>query len=35
MLIGPVTFEIKEYNGSMPSLVSKPHSWTKVLITPQ
>jgi len=34
MLIGPVVFEIKEYDGSMPSLVSRPQSWTKVLIAP-
>jgi len=35
MLIGPFAFEIKEYNGSVPSLVLRPQSWTKVLITPQ
>nr|AFK49380.1 unknown [Medicago truncatula] len=27
--IGPFVFEIKEYNGSVPSLVSRPQSWTK------
>ncbi|KEH29042.1 1-O-acylglucose:anthocyanin acyltransferase [Medicago truncatula] len=28
--IGPFAFEIKEYNGSVPSLVLRPHSWTKL-----
>ncbi|KAK2379154.1 serine carboxypeptidase [Trifolium repens] len=28
--IGPITFEIKEYDGSVPSLVSRPQSWTKI-----
>ncbi|WJX49226.1 sinapoylglucose--choline O-sinapoyltransferase [Trifolium repens] len=28
--IGPVEFEIKEYNGSVPSLVLRPQSWTKL-----
>ncbi|PNX81862.1 serine carboxypeptidase, partial [Trifolium pratense] len=27
---GPVEFEIKEYNGRVPSLVSRPQSWTKI-----
>ncbi|RYR36305.1 hypothetical protein Ahy_A10g051294 isoform A [Arachis hypogaea] len=28
--IGPITFKIEEYNGSLPNLVLRPHSWTKV-----
>ncbi|WJX43172.1 sinapoylglucose--choline O-sinapoyltransferase [Trifolium repens] len=28
--IGPIAFEIKEYDGSVPSLVSRPQSWTKL-----
>ncbi|CAJ2655759.1 unnamed protein product [Trifolium pratense] len=28
--IGPVKFENKEYDGSVPSLVSRPQSWTKL-----
>ncbi|CAJ2655763.1 unnamed protein product [Trifolium pratense] len=28
--IGPFEFEIKEYDGSLPSLVSRPQSWTKL-----
>ncbi|RHN59106.1 putative peptidase S10, serine carboxypeptidase, alpha/Beta hydrolase [Medicago truncatula] len=28
--IGPFAFEIKEYNGSVPSLVLRPQSWTKL-----
>ncbi|XP_026660628.2 serine carboxypeptidase-like 17 [Phoenix dactylifera] len=28
--IGPVQFEIAEYNGSLPTLVLNPYSWTKV-----
>ncbi|CAJ2655765.1 unnamed protein product [Trifolium pratense] len=28
--IGPIEFENKEYDGSVPSLVSRPHSWTKL-----
>ncbi|CAJ2655761.1 unnamed protein product [Trifolium pratense] len=28
--IGPVEFEIREYDGSLPSLVSRPQSWTKL-----
>ncbi|OAY23050.1 serine carboxypeptidase-like 17 [Manihot esculenta] len=28
--IGPVTFEVVEYNGSLPTLVLNPHSWTQV-----
>ncbi|XP_012572932.1 serine carboxypeptidase-like 13 [Cicer arietinum] len=27
--IGPIAFEIKEYDGSVPSLVLRPQSWTK------
>ncbi|XP_058767098.1 serine carboxypeptidase-like 11 isoform X3 [Vicia villosa] len=29
-LIGPITMEKKEYNGSIPSLVLRPQSWTKL-----
>uniref|UniRef100_M1AZE1 Serine carboxypeptidase n=1 Tax=Solanum tuberosum TaxID=4113 RepID=M1AZE1_SOLTU len=29
--IGPITFEPAEYNGSFPSLVLNPHTWTKVV----
>ncbi|XLR46059.1 hypothetical protein S83_030719 [Arachis hypogaea] len=32
--IGPITFKIEEYNGSLPNLVLRPHSWTKVQIIP-
>ncbi|KEH29043.1 putative peptidase S10, serine carboxypeptidase, alpha/Beta hydrolase [Medicago truncatula] len=28
--IGPFAFEIKEYDGSVPSLVLRPQSWTKI-----
>ncbi|WJX49224.1 sinapoylglucose--choline O-sinapoyltransferase [Trifolium repens] len=28
--IGPIAFEIKEYDVSVPSLVSRPQSWTKL-----
>ncbi|XP_020988549.1 serine carboxypeptidase-like 12 [Arachis duranensis] len=28
--IGPLTFKNEEYNGSLPNLYLKPHSWTKV-----
>ncbi|CAK8574991.1 unnamed protein product [Lathyrus sativus] len=28
--IGPIAFEIKKYNGSIPSLISRPHSLTKI-----
>ncbi|CAN0905747.1 Serine carboxypeptidase-like 18 [Linum grandiflorum] len=28
--IGPIYFEVKEYNGSLPSLVLNPNSWTHV-----
>ncbi|KAL2588778.1 hypothetical protein GLYMA_13G221900v4 [Glycine max] len=28
--IGPLTFKYEEYNGSLPNLVLRPHSWTKV-----
>ncbi|XP_027338177.1 serine carboxypeptidase-like 11 [Abrus precatorius] len=28
--IGPFAFKKEEYNGSLPNLVLKPHSWTKV-----
>ncbi|TKY71923.1 Serine carboxypeptidase 12 [Spatholobus suberectus] len=28
--IGPLAFKYEEYNGSLPNLVSRPHSWTKV-----
>ncbi|KAJ1414193.1 Peptidase S10, serine carboxypeptidase [Sesbania bispinosa] len=28
--IGPLAFKYEEYNGSLPSLVLRPHSWTKV-----
>ncbi|KAJ9166352.1 hypothetical protein P3X46_021122 [Hevea brasiliensis] len=28
--IGPIYFEVVEYNGSLPTLVLNPHSWTKV-----
>ncbi|CAK7322545.1 unnamed protein product [Dovyalis caffra] len=28
--IGPIRFEEKEYNGSLPALVLNPHSWTQV-----
>ncbi|KAG5233289.1 serine carboxypeptidase [Salix suchowensis] len=28
--IGPVNFEVKEYNGSLPTLVLNPNSWTQV-----
>ncbi|KAK8989553.1 hypothetical protein V6N11_063975 [Hibiscus sabdariffa] len=28
--IGPLKFEVVEYNGSMPTLVLNPYSWTKV-----
>ncbi|KAF9670700.1 hypothetical protein SADUNF_Sadunf13G0095900 [Salix dunnii] len=28
--IGPVNFEVKEYNGSLPTLVLNPYSWTQV-----
>ncbi|CAL5204604.1 unnamed protein product [Lathyrus oleraceus] len=28
--IGPIAFKNEEYNGSLPNLVLKPHSWTKV-----
>ncbi|OVA10688.1 Peptidase S10 [Macleaya cordata] len=27
--IGPLKFEVVEYNGSLPTLVPNPHSWTK------
>ncbi|KAG5113707.1 hypothetical protein JHK82_036976 [Glycine max] len=27
--IGPLTFKYEEYNGSLPNLVLRPHSWTK------
>ncbi|CAL1380892.1 unnamed protein product [Linum trigynum] len=28
--IGPLRFEVVEYNGTLPNLVLNPHSWTKV-----
>lgn len=28
--IGPLAFRYEEYNGSLPNLVLRPHSWTKV-----
>ncbi|KAL4290837.1 hypothetical protein GQ457_14G009230 [Hibiscus cannabinus] len=28
--IGPLKFEVVEYNGSLPNLVLNPNSWTKV-----
>ncbi|XP_006597032.1 serine carboxypeptidase-like 19-like isoform X3 [Glycine max] len=28
--IGPIAFKNEEYNGSLPNLVLRPHSWTKV-----
>lgn len=28
--IGPIYFEVVEYNGSLPTLVLNPHSWTQV-----
>ncbi|KAH8490259.1 hypothetical protein H0E87_022696 [Populus deltoides] len=28
--IGPISFEVKEYNGSLPTLVLNPYSWTQV-----
>ncbi|KAL9379892.1 hypothetical protein Peur_028374 [Populus x canadensis] len=28
--IGPISFEVKEYNGSLPTLVFNPYSWTQV-----
>ncbi|KAK7331424.1 hypothetical protein VNO77_25649 [Canavalia gladiata] len=28
--IGPLAFKKEEYNGSLPNLVLRPHSWTKV-----
>ncbi|XP_057976339.1 serine carboxypeptidase-like 7 [Malania oleifera] len=28
--IGPIRFNVVEYNGSLPSLVQNPYSWTKV-----
>ncbi|XLS48206.1 hypothetical protein HN51_022564 [Arachis hypogaea] len=28
--IGPIKFKIEEYNGSLPNLVLRPQSWTKV-----
>ncbi|CAK8530851.1 unnamed protein product [Lathyrus sativus] len=28
--IGPLEFRREEYNGSLPNLILKPHSWTKV-----
>ncbi|XP_048226705.1 serine carboxypeptidase-like 18 isoform X3 [Ricinus communis] len=28
--IGPLTFEVVEYNGSLPTLILNPHSWTQV-----
>ncbi|KAJ4825255.1 hypothetical protein Tsubulata_042804 [Turnera subulata] len=28
--IGPINFEVVEYNGSLPTLVLNPHSWTQV-----
>ncbi|XP_024633802.1 serine carboxypeptidase-like 18 isoform X3 [Medicago truncatula] len=28
--IGPITFKNEEYNGSLPNLILRPHSWTKV-----
>lgn len=27
---GPITFKKEEYNGSLPNLILRPHSWTKV-----
>ncbi|XP_037493464.1 serine carboxypeptidase-like 17 isoform X1 [Jatropha curcas] len=27
--VGPLTFEVVEYNGSLPKLILNPHSWTK------
>ena len=27
---GPIAFKNEEYNGSLPNLVLRPHSWTKV-----
>jgi len=27
---GPITFKNEEYNGSLPNLNLRPHSWTKV-----
>ncbi|CAN0917803.1 Serine carboxypeptidase-like 1, partial [Linum grandiflorum] len=28
--IGPLRFEVVEYNGTLPALVLNPHSWTKI-----
>ncbi|WCJ35570.1 serine carboxypeptidase-like 2 [Euphorbia peplus] len=28
--IGPITFEVVEYNGSLPKLILNPHTWTQV-----
>lgn len=28
--IGPLNFKVEQYNGSLPTLVLNPHSWTKV-----
>ncbi|XP_058767099.1 serine carboxypeptidase-like 11 isoform X1 [Vicia villosa] len=30
IVIGPIAFEKKEYNGSIPSLILRPQSWTKL-----
>jgi hypothetical protein len=30
MYVGPLEFIKEEYNGSLPNLILKPHSWTKV-----
>ncbi|VFQ86813.1 unnamed protein product [Cuscuta campestris] len=30
--IGPITFAPLKYNGSLPTLISRPYSWTKVPI---
>jgi serine carboxypeptidase-like 19/serine carboxypeptidase-like clade 1 len=29
-VVGPITFINDEYNGSLPNLALRPHSWTKV-----
>jgi hypothetical protein len=30
MYVSPLEFIKEEYNGSLPNLILKPHSWTKV-----
>ncbi|XLR54283.1 hypothetical protein S83_004955, partial [Arachis hypogaea] len=32
--IGPMKFKIEEYDGSLPKLIPRPQSWTKVKIHP-